>query len=647
MVFIVWGEEVKLLNNLTISQKLLIPSAIVVIGFIAIMSVYEYGENIRQEVSQEKQQVIAFYNTTSELQSAVLRAENKVWDFLLHNEMDNVYQYASVMQKIHGHISELETLAPDSDLLAQIHSIKDQLHNYDVIISRLVDSKTNLGLNEKQGLLGELRKAIHEVEHVLAKHNEITLSHSMLMMRRHEKDFLARLSDKYVDQMGEEQQRFATLLAQSPMTKSEKAGIKAKVDFYYQSFLSLVAGQKQVQKDISAAGKVLLNLEPVLQKLMDSSQQVLTNTQQRSEQDIARISTFFYIAFILIALIVVALLLFLSRNITGSLNQLIERMSDLAQGGGDLSRRLMISGKDETARLAELVNRLMENMSILIGKVQQSGIQVASSVAEIAASAKEQEATATEHAATTNQVAASVKEISATSIQLGQTTEEVSHLAQSTAASAADGQKILVSLDATMNRVAEVSNGITDKLAVLNEKASNIGDMVTTINKVADQTNLLSLNAAIEAEKAGEYGRGFAVVATEIRRLADQTAVATYDIEQMVGEVQSAVSAGVMSMDKFSEEIQSSVEEAKKAGVQLENIIHQVQSLAPHIESVNEGLQVQVTGATQIDEAMMSLSEAAQQTAEFARQSTSAISELNEAALALQEGAAIFKVKAS
>ena len=93
------------------------------------------------------------------------------------------------------------------------------------------------------------------------------------------------------------------------------------------------------------------------------------------------------------------------------------------------------------------------------------------------------------------------------------------------------------------------------KLAVLNEKASNINQVVTTITKVADQTNLLSLNAAIEAEKAGEHGRGFAVVATEIRRLADQTAIASYDIEQLVKEMQSAVSAGVMGMDKFSEEV--------------------------------------------------------------------------------------------
>ena len=96
---------------------------------------------------------------------------------------------------------------------------------------------------------------------------------------------------------------------------------------------------------------------------------------------------------------------------------------------------------------------------------------------------------------------------------------------------------------------------INSRLAVLSDKAGNINTVVTTITKVADQTNLLSLNAAIEAEKAGEYGRGFAVVATEIRRLADQTAGATYEVAQIVKEMQTAVSASVMGMDKFSEEV--------------------------------------------------------------------------------------------
>ncbi|WP_321813000.1 methyl-accepting chemotaxis protein, partial [Burkholderia sp. BCC1985] len=159
-------------------------------------------------------------------------------------------------------------------------------------------------------------------------------------------------------------------------------------------------------------------------------------------------------------------------------------------------------------------------------------------------------------------------------------------------------------------------------------KALNINQVVATITKVADQTNLLSLNAAIEAEKAGEYGRGFAVVATEIRRLADQTAVATYDIEQTVKEIQSAVSAGVMGMDKFSEEVRRGMLDVQQVGGQLSQIIAEVQTLAPRFQMVNEGMQTQANGAEQITQALSQLSEAAQQTAESLRQSSQAIDDL-------------------
>jgi methyl-accepting chemotaxis protein WspA len=170
--------------------------------------------------------------------------------------------------------------------------------------------------------------------------------------------------------------------------------------------------------------------------------------------------------------------------------------------------------------------------------------------------------------------------------------------------------------------------------------------VVTTITKVADQTNLLSLNAAIEAEKAGEYGRGFAVVATEIRRLADQTAVATYDIEQMVKEIQSAVSAGVMGMDKFSEEVRRGMQEVQQVGGQLSEIIQQVQALAPRFEAVHEGMGAQATGAEQITQALAQLSEAAQQTVESLQQSGQAIDGLNQAAVNMRSGVSRFKLAA-
>jgi methyl-accepting chemotaxis protein WspA len=227
---------------------------------------------------------------------------------------------------------------------------------------------------------------------------------------------------------------------------------------------------------------------------------------------------------------------------------------------------------------------------------------------------------------------------------LVKTMSEVSAVADQSATLANSGQAGLSRMEETMRQVMEAAASINAKLAVLNEKASNINQVVTTITKVADQTNLLSLNAAIEAEKAGEYGRGFAVVASEIRRLADQTAVATYDIEQTVKEIQSAVSAGVMGMDKFSEEVRRGMAEVQHVGGELSQIIQQVQALAPRVESVNEGMQAQATGAEQISQALTQLSEAAQQTVESLRHSTAAVDGLMETSVGLHASVSRFKL---
>ncbi len=189
------------------------------------------------------------------------------------------------------------------------------------------------------------------------------------------------------------------------------------------------------------------------------------------------------------------------------------------------------------------------------------------------------EATVNEQAASTNEVVATAKEISATSQELVRTMGEVSAMSEETVVAADSGQQGLGRMESTMHQMEEATQSISSKLAIINEKAANINSVVTTITKVADQTNLLSLNAAIEAEKAGEYGVGFSVVAREIRRLADQTAVATLDIEQTVKEMRSAVSAGVMSMDNFSEEVRQGADEIRRVGSQLTQIIERVQAL--------------------------------------------------------------------
>ena len=285
---------------------------------------------------------------------------------------------------------------------------------------------------------------------------------------------------------------------------------------------------------------------------------------------------------------------------------------------------------------------LMRAINQLICQVQESGVQVSTSSTEIAATSQEQLSAANEIAATTSEIGATSKQISVTSKELVQTIKQVADVAEKTTILANSGQAGLSRMKTTVQQIVEASASITDRLAVLNEKAGNIGAVVTTITKVADQTNLLSLNAAIEAEKAGEAGRGFAVVATEIRRLADQTAVSTSDIEQTVKEIQSAVAGGVMGMDKFSEEVRRGVVVVQQVSEELSQIIQQVQTLTPSFESVSEGMQSQSLGAQQISDALSQLSEAATQTVGSLRQSNIAVEQLNEAARGLQQGVSRF-----
>jgi methyl-accepting chemotaxis protein WspA len=431
----------------------------------------------------------------------------------------------------------------------------------------------------------------------------------------------------------------------------------------YETFKSHAAsGYQRAQQDVlklSAENKnqearALVNsqLNPQFEKVRAALQVILDSNTKNAEESVREImssvataNTAIVVSLGAALLLALALGYVLLQSITRPLSRLLTVTEAISTG--DFTQRMNLERRDEFGTLAQGFNRMTEQLTALFGEVQQSGIQVNTSATEIAATSKEQQATASEIAATTTEIGATSKEISATSRELVKTMSEVSQVADDTALLAGGGQEGLQRMTETMHNVMEAVGSINAKLAVLSDKAGNINQVVTTITKVADQTNLLSLNAAIEAEKAGEYGRGFGVVATEIRRLADQTAVATYDIEQMVKEMQSAVSAGVMGMDKFSEEVRRGMQEVQQVGTQLSQIIAQVQALAPRFEAVSEGVQAQATGAEQISQALTQLSEAAQQTVDSLRQSGQAIDGLHQAAGGLRSGVSRFKLVAA
>ncbi len=343
------------------------------------------------------------------------------------------------------------------------------------------------------------------------------------------------------------------------------------------------------------------------------------------------------VALLLIAtiLIVTAVALWLARTITRPIREAAAAAERVA--AGDLTATCEGRASGEAGTLIAAIRKMIQDLRSLIAKIQRSSITLLSTATEISAASRQQEQAVFDYSTSTNEAAAAVNEISATSQELLKTMSEVNQVANQTARMASTGQQGLSGMDLTMRKLAESTDSIGSKLSVISERAANINLVVTTITKVADQTNLLSINAAIEAEKAGEYGLGFLVVAREIRRLADQTAVATLDIERMVKEMQYSVSAGVMEMDKFSEHVRKVVGEVGQIGGQLGQIISGVQGLGDRFDQVTEGMRVQSQGADQIREAMTRLSEGASQTSGSLREFNKATERLREAVGGLKE----------
>lgn len=342
--------------------------------------------------------------------------------------------------------------------------------------------------------------------------------------------------------------------------------------------------------------------------------------------------------------LVIAIIIFIiiSNSITNPI--LIAVNSARKVADGDLRDKIIITRRDETGELLNSIKIMTNNLNTLVKQVQQSSIQVKASVNMIDLTSKRQESQVNDFGTFTTEVVATAKQISATSSELVSIMKNLSETSKETGKSAFNEKENLDLIEKSMNELVSATNKIANKLAVLNEKANNVSKVITTINKIADQTNLLSLNAAIEAEKAGEFGQGFAVVASEIRRLSDQTAQSTIEIEDMIKEMQTAVISGVVEMNKFTEVVSNSSDQVSEMSKRLNNIIEEVQSLPPRFEEVNDNVQMQADGAKQITKTILELNTSAKQAIEYVSEFKKANSQLNEAVQFLQAEISLFKV---
>ena len=412
---------------------------------------------------------------------------------------------------------------------------------------------------------------------------------------------------------------------------------------------SAIAAYKELETQVQVNRQPFTASTDALLAVLKMNEDLAAETERVSAKDVSQVGFWAFVAILIGPGTAILFGIFFSNTIAKPLGAKIAGVVDIAQkiSAGDLTSQIPLADQeDEVGQLQNAFYTMNKDLNALVNRIQQSGNQITSSADQITASGKNLEATVTEQVASTNEVTATAHQIATTSRELVKTMEQVAAMAEQTTVAADNSINDLNHIDSVMRQLLEATQVVSSKLEVMNERANNISRVVTTITVVADQTNLLSLNAALEAERAGEYGAGFAVVAREIRRLADQTAVATLEIEHMIKEMQSAVSTGVTEMDKFTKSVVYSVEDVDKISDQVTEVIQQMQGLTPRFEQVSQSVEEQSQGAQQISAAMEHLSQTSQQTAGSLLETNYALEQLDEAAHSLKTEIARFKVTA-
>ena len=287
---------------------------------------------------------------------------------------------------------------------------------------------------------------------------------------------------------------------------------------------------------------------------------------------------------------------------------------------GDLSGAVDLEGTDETGQLLRDIGGMTASLRAIVSQVKQASLDLHATARQLSAAGRQQETAIAALGASTSQAAVASRQITATGRELLATMREVADVAGETAHVAAAGRGGLAEVEESMGLLQRSTAAFSERLDLIRRRAEDINVVITTITKVADQTNLLSINAAIEAEKAGEFGHGFIVVAREIRRLADQTAVATLDIERLVEQMQQAVNAGVDEMDRFTTEVRTGVDRVGGISGQFADVIEKVHGLSHRFDQVRQGMQTQAAGAQQINDALTTLDEGSRAAAEALRE---------------------------
>jgi len=365
-------------------------------------------------------------------------------------------------------------------------------------------------------------------------------------------------------------------------------------------------------------------------------------------EEISHVAHVAEIAAVLTTLILgIALSMTIVWSTVRPIHKIVEAVTQIADGDGDLTLRMPDDRKDELGCLGKSINRFISKTHDVVASVVGMTQEVTSAATEIAASS-EQIATGIEQQGTqVTQISAAVTQMSASATEVAQQSIDASGSASESGQAAAAGSDIVQETIQGMAGLREAVTASSESVQELGKRGEQIGEIIGVINEIADQTNLLALNAAIESARAGEHGRGFAVVADEVRKLADRTTQATEQIAQSIEAIQQETNLAVERMDFGTQQAENSVTKATSAGESLNQIVASAQQVANMIQGIASAANEQSAASEQISQNVEQISQVTQQTSDGTRMAAQASRDLSMKAEQLQDVVGRFKLDTS
>ncbi len=641
----------KFLNNIRIGIQISIIAGLAMVGF-AIVGVI-YINSASTQAGIQHAQIMATRGVTyvSEVTEGVLMERRNEKDFLLRKDMKYVERHKAEAERIMPFFNNLKEVFHSTEDQLLIDEVREGFLAYVGQFDRVVNTSIKIGLTPKDGLLGNLRKLVQNVEEELAKYNDKELSIIMLQMRRNEKDFLARKDVKYHVQHTARMVTFGELLANSIyIPESEKANIEDKIGMYAKEFGIVVDLIIEDIKTTKVMSTLFAEMVPKLELLEEGG---VTNAQAATkelEDNIAVTFTTILSSMGLVTVVVLVLAIVIGRGVSGPITLMTSAMGRLADGDMEVDIPAR-KNKNEIGQMANAVQifkanaienkRLAEEAEIQSKRMLESEARERKETAEReqkqreveerrrVESTEDQRRVMNEMAdkfesnvgGVVEAVSSAATQANASAQSMSSISEETNTQATTVAAAAeqasANVQTVAAATEELTSSISEITRQVAESskksaaavkeaqeshetVQGLVEASRKIGDVVSLITDIAEQTNLLALNATIEAARAGDAGKGFAVVASEVKNLANQTQKATEEIGGQIHGIQSAtqeaadsiehIGKTISEIDEIATTIASAVEEQSSATQEISRNVGEAASGTQEVSSNIQGV---------------------------------------------------------